>query len=351
MARLSEEEMTRLVNKLLSATARTPYPCNSLTPMQGGTTSFVFHGRLSQPYTRVELESVDEILVKHTTNFASINQSFVINDHGTRAVCAPRHRFASAKILTTNQIYEHTMLTAFEVVEIPISPTDHAVSVPRSLQFDDKVHVHIMEYIPNARDLASTMRDLNPRVDSFVIGLTIGAWLRHFHTWTSLPDQSLLRQKIAGNEPMRLLKRRITYDTILGLLESFPTISDSIRCILKDVQTGMKANVNGVDDTEAAENWGVVHGDCWMGKYVNWMVLLPLPVTDQVKYPCVKTSSVATSATTHNRLGVCSMQPSFHRSRAVCRGLAGVCTFCTCCAAPDLSPTSPRLRQRLWKSQ
>ena len=83
MPRLNPNELEQLTKRVQDSIASTPYACSSLQPLNGGTTSFVFRGALNQPFVdngALDKGTVETVIVKHATNFASCNREFAIDD-------------------------------------------------------------------------------------------------------------------------------------------------------------------------------------------------------------------------------------------------------------------------------
>jgi hypothetical protein len=119
------------------------------------------------------------------------------------------------------------------------------------------VNTQVFEDFQNMIGLNSFLVNSLPTQSlSTSIGHALGAWTRCFHTWASEPAQAGLRNEIKKNEPMRQLKRRITYDIFIPILEKFPEVLGSHRKALEDV----KVWATGVNDSE------IIHGDFWSGK-------------------------------------------------------------------------------------
>jgi hypothetical protein len=72
---------------------------------------------------------------------------------------------------------------------------------------------------------------------------------------------------------MRKLKRFITYDGFLGVLENYPELLQGRKKTLEAIRDIMAKEFEK-PPTEEDENWGLIHGDFWSGKYVMSLISL-----------------------------------------------------------------------------
>ncbi len=79
MAPLAQAEKDALTSQILQDLAGTPYACSSLTKLTNGTTNFVSRGLLNQPLHDGTALTTKSIIVKHSTNFAAVNQDFPLD--------------------------------------------------------------------------------------------------------------------------------------------------------------------------------------------------------------------------------------------------------------------------------
>lgn len=158
------------------------------------------------------------------------------------------------------------MLNALEAF-----PSTSTVTVPHHYYFNNKSNTQIIQDFPEAIDMKTII--VSPSLNALLtlsvatsIGHDIGSWLRGFHTWTSSPAQSGLREEIRQNVSIRALKRQVTYDAFIGILENFPDILGGNRETLQEVrEMAVKEFQNfGADDEVGGH--GIIHGDFWMGK-------------------------------------------------------------------------------------
>jgi hypothetical protein len=151
-----------------------------------------------------------------------------------------------------------------------------SVETPRSYFYDAPSRVQVIEDVSNAVELANVVKSYNTEATQTLpsllsIGFALGSWLRTFHAWTSESAQSDLQQKILRNKPMRDLKRRITYDTIGSILAKYPNVHRAYQKELDEIQTVARQEFE-IESTEVAhgsQEWGIIHGDFWTGKYVK----------------------------------------------------------------------------------
>lgn len=98
MAPLTVSQQDQLTQKVHQIMLGTPYPCSVLVPLDGGTTSFVFRGSLTNPLHLERDICTATVIVKHATDAASCNQDFALD--GSRSVCSSRLYFIIVPALT-----------------------------------------------------------------------------------------------------------------------------------------------------------------------------------------------------------------------------------------------------------
>jgi hypothetical protein len=156
------------------------------------------------------------------------------------------------------------------------------VETPRSYFYDAPSRVQVIEDVPNAVELANVVKSYNTEATQTLpslmsIGFALGSWLRTFHQWSSESAQSDLQQKILRNKPMRDLKRRITYDTIVSILAKYPNVRREYQKELEEIQNVARKEF-AIESTEVAhgsQEWGIIHGDFWTGKYATALIHQP----------------------------------------------------------------------------
>ena len=150
--------------------------------------------------------------------------------------------------------------------------TSSIVKAPRLYMFDRQTNTQAIEDVPDAVNLHSIF--VSPTANTALthsvattIGRELGCWLQAFHGWALSSAQYPLRKQIRQNEPMRKLKRAITYDSFINVLENFPGALDGVRKTLEDVRDMASKEFETVlIDEVGLENWGLIHGDFWTGK-------------------------------------------------------------------------------------
>lgn len=111
------------------------------------------------------------------------------------------------------------------------------------------------------------VKDILPGTSPVSVGYDIGSWLRSFHRWTSEPGQAPLRETIGRNIEARKLKRKITYDSFVAILEKYPNLVKGYEEKLKSIQNAMTAGFELNQPPKGNdESWGLIHGDFWTGK-------------------------------------------------------------------------------------
>lgn len=146
------------------------------------------------------------------------------------------------------------------------------VRSPRLYLFDRKTNTQVLEDCSNTTDLKTIftspmVKDILPDTSPASVGHDIGSWLRSFHEWTSEPAQAPLRETIGRNTEGRKLKRKITYDSFVRILETYPELVEEHVEKLKCIQAAMTAEFELNQPPKGDDgNWGLIHGDFWTGK-------------------------------------------------------------------------------------
>lgn len=161
-------------------------------------------------------------------------------------------------------------LAKFSGGTTPTAKTE--IKAPRLHLFKREANVQILEDFSDTTDLKTIL--VSPGIHASLpepslasIGRELGSWLRSFHTWTSAPEQVSLRETIGHNEGMRKLKRSITYDSFLGILELYPQLVEGHLEALQTVKETMIAQFEvDTPPIDREEEWGLIHGDFWTGK-------------------------------------------------------------------------------------
>ncbi|ERS95553.1 hypothetical protein HMPREF1624_08069 [Sporothrix schenckii ATCC 58251] len=273
MAPPTDEEKDVLQQALLARLAPTPFACTGpLTALTSGTTNFVFRGVLAHPTA----DGAPSIVIKHATDYAAANKDFPLD--------VTRSRFEETMLNALNDLPREweRLKTSSDGLAAPFE-----AKAPRLLWFDRATNTQVLEDFPAAVDLKSMLlATVNPGTEtrhalaqdaqlSRSIGVALGAWLRSFHAWTSERGaaRSTLRRAMAANEPMRRLKRQITYDALVRVVAQFPDALGDRLPILEAVQAAAAAEFDKTPPAEGDdddEDWGIIHGDFWSGN-----ILLP----------------------------------------------------------------------------
>lgn len=231
---LSQIEKDEILTDILQDLFNTPYACHTITPLSGGTANFVFRGTLDDDKT---------VIIKHSTNFTSINKNFPFDISRCVRPCSLRPRTRA-----NDQIVEQTMLKS-------LSDFYHAVKTPRLLLFQERTHTQIHEDFPRAVDLKSLVLSTSLlKVNATSIGHQLGNWLRSFHAWSST-------QTLPENLPMQRLKLEVTHESFIGILEKFPHVLGENKEVLEMVRNSEIQEIH-----DPPESWITIHGDFWAGK-------------------------------------------------------------------------------------
>ncbi len=146
------------------------------------------------------------------------------------------------------------------------SPTC-TVRTPKLFHFDATTNTQVQEYLENGVDLKNyALRyyasPTDPALESqcFDIGRGLGQWLRGFHDWTKLPEQSAFREQMKLNTPMQSLKNTINYSWVFQRVDLFPDILADVKGVLEEVREMTLAELTEESQLQ------VIHGDFWTGK-------------------------------------------------------------------------------------
>lgn len=142
---------------------------------------------------------------------------------------------------------------------------------PRLYHFVEENAVAVMEDFRDLIDLKSILTSasqlsLLSYPCSTLIGKALGQWLRSFHIWASAPAQETVRDQIRKNEPMKMIKSRITYERILEVLEIFPNVLEGYQDTVQAVMDMAAGELAKKSEMQVGSDWGVIHGDFWSGK-------------------------------------------------------------------------------------
>lgn len=164
------------------------------------------------------------------------------------------------------------MLQALANFSCNTGPAQTVMRSPRLYLFDRRSSTQVLEDCSNTTDLKTIIttplvKEILPGSTPASVGHDIGSWLRHFHRWTSEPGQAQLRAAISQNTEARKLKRKITYDSFLGILETYPVLVEGHLDVLESIKVAMDAEFE-LNEPPIGDDgsWGLVHGDFWSGK-------------------------------------------------------------------------------------
>lgn len=91
------------------------------------------------------------------------------------------------------------------------------------------------------------------------IGRSLGVWLRGFHEWVTLPEQSKLSEVIQSNQPMQQLKHMVNYTFLVQTVDNFPAILADAKDTFRQLEEKAAKELERPD-------LQVIHGDFWTGK-------------------------------------------------------------------------------------
>lgn len=151
-------------------------------------------------------------------------------------------------------------------------PANTVVRSPRLYLFDRKTNTQVLEDCLDTTDLKTIfishkIKEILPGTTAASVGHDIGSWLRSFHQWTSEPSQAALRETIRRNTEARKLKCKITYDSFVEILETYPQLVEGHVEKLNIIRDAMTAEFK-LEKPPKGEgcSWGLIHGDFWTGK-------------------------------------------------------------------------------------
>ncbi len=105
----------------------------------------------------------------------------------------------------------------------------------------------------------SSSRDAARKPLCHELGRSLGAWLREFHRWVTLPEQAQFREETKSNEPMQHIKHFVNYGQLVATVDNFP-----------DILADAKETFEQIRDATAQEihlpDLQITHGDFWTGK-------------------------------------------------------------------------------------
>ncbi|KAH8765989.1 kinase-like domain-containing protein [Diaporthe sp. PMI_573] len=249
---MADEDL--MAQTLLKELSQTRYACSDLTKLNGGTANFLYRGRLLKPLDLPDgaAESATEtVVVKHSEGFSPGNRDFLLD--------------------ITRCVFEESMLQALADFSCTTRSAQTVVRSPRLYLFDRKTNTQVLEDCSDTTDLkmiltSSMVKEILPGSSPESVGYDVGSWLRSYHHWTSEPGQARLRATIGQNTEARRLKREITYDSFLEILETYPGLIEGHLDALKSIKVAMTAEFELNEPPMGDDgSWGLIHGDFWSG--------------------------------------------------------------------------------------
>lgn len=129
--------------------------------------------------------------------------------------------------------------------------------------------MQIVEDLPNSVDLKTFLLS---KVSSGIskssarsLGRALGSWLRSFHDWGNSNNRDECKETLSRNQTMKDLKFWVNYTMLLDTVKNFPTILDKNRDIFEKVH---KFAATELTQKDCDDEYGIIHGDFWTGKYV-----------------------------------------------------------------------------------
>lgn len=155
------------------------------------------------------------------------------------------------------------------------STTTTTIKTPRLHLFNHESHTQVLEDLPGTNDLKTVLlqpnaAELLPGASPLAVGRHLGSWLRSYHAWASAPAQAAALAAVGENRPMRDLKRLVTYDAVIPVLENYPELLVGCREALETVVAVLGKEFEKVPGAGGGEHWGMIHGDFWSGKYGSY---------------------------------------------------------------------------------
>ncbi|KAF4960191.1 hypothetical protein FGADI_1211 [Fusarium gaditjirri] len=146
------------------------------------------------------------------------------------------------------------------------------VKVPVTYYLDLNAYrgIAVQQDFRHSTDIASIIRSIElsclwMRSKALSTSQEIGHWLRCFHEWASEPQQADFRSKIGCNEPMQMLKHKVTNGAFIDILKSFPKILQGNIGFLKKIKERADLELLELISGNEGPDQGMIHGDCWMG--------------------------------------------------------------------------------------
>jgi hypothetical protein len=266
---MASEVLNETAQRVLASLESSPYACQTLDRLTGGTANFVYRGTLVTPLA----DGSKTVVIKHSEEYSATNRNFKISR--TRCVsslslitipkndisCDNGRRRAPIHYLPRDQGYEQTILHALNSLE-PVSHEGITIQAAHLLHFYPDINTQIYTDLPSSLDLKSYVlkhADSLPLASCSRLGSALGRWLRFFHAWVMRPEQRELVEKMKGNADMVQLKYRVNYEVLVNTVDMFPGILEGDRGDFERVRDKVKMEI------ESGEGI-LIHGDFWTGK-------------------------------------------------------------------------------------
>jgi hypothetical protein len=149
--------------------------------------------------------------------------------------------------------------------EFPPTTGTYSVRAPRLHYFNPESNTQVQEFLPDALSLKDyalkhfSSPDPSRKPLCLELGRSLGVWLRGFHSWAALPEQSKFQEEMKSNEPMQKLKHMVNYTMLVDTVANFPSI-------LADAKETFEKIKEATGDELRNSNLQVTHGDFWTGK-------------------------------------------------------------------------------------
>ncbi|PMD41903.1 hypothetical protein L207DRAFT_511661 [Hyaloscypha variabilis F] len=250
MAQLQQAENDAMPVQILQQLSQTPYACTSVTQQSTRPGNFVYRGVLAQPLTLQNGGRASSIIIKHSTDLAAT--------------------YRDSPLDIKRCIFEESLFNSVADFSPPTTTTT-VIKAPRLHLYNRQTSssTQVLEDFSNTTGFKAML--FSPNADSLLpqssrttIGRNLGSWLRSFHTWASAPERAALRAQLPQDDPMRKLKRLLTYDGFLRALENYPELLEGHKETLETIRDVMIKEFEKLP-TEGDENLGLIHGDFWSG--------------------------------------------------------------------------------------
>ncbi|KAK3333874.1 kinase-like domain-containing protein [Cercophora scortea] len=240
---LPDDNNTQVSQHVQAELDNTRYACSSLEVLTGGTANFIFKGLLTEPLD----DGTQEIAIKHGKGFVATQPGFQLTTDRCRV--------------------EKECLDALS--RLPPTSRGCLVRTPKLYSFNAETNTQLQEYLGGSVDLKtyalkhfSDGRDESRKPSCGDIGQGLGAWLRSFHSWATLPEQSAFKEVVKSNKALQSLKHMVNYSYLVSTVDNFPSILGGAR------ETFELVKKMAADELENSEQVQIIHGDFWTGNAI-----------------------------------------------------------------------------------